>query len=134
MKHFNFLPLTICLLLITIVVSGCGDDNPVNSFEPEVSNATDLFTFRANNAYLVTETLTYTWNCTGDQASIEHLTGRSGGSATLAIFDSDNNPIYSDDLKTSGIEYTQAGNAGTWRIVVDLKEFSGTVYFKLMKM
>ncbi len=134
MRIIQRLLLTISLLLVGWIMSECGDDNPVNSFVPEISNKTDTLTFRANNAYVVTQTLTYSWNNTGDRASIEHLTGRSGGTATLVIFDADGNQIYSDDLKASGTEATQLGNAGTWRVVVDFKEFSGSAYFKLQKL
>ena len=134
MRFFHQFLFTASLFLIVAIMGGCGDDNPVNSFSPEISNITDTFIFRANNVYIVTETLTYSWNNTGDQATIEHLTGRSGGTATLVIFDADGTQVYSDELKSSVTEFTQQGNAGTWQVVVDLKEFSGSVYFKLQKL
>ena len=134
MRIFHQILFATSLFLIVAIMSGCGDDNPVNSFSPEISNTTDTFTFRANNAYVVTETLTYSWNNTGDHATIEHLTGRSGGTATLVIFDADGTQVYSDELKSSVTEATQLGNAGTWRVVVQFVEFSGSAYFKLQKL
>ncbi len=135
MKILQNILLAACMFLIIATMNGCGDDNPVNSFIPDVSNTEDIFTFRVNNAYIVTETLTYSWNNTGDQASIYHSSARSGGTATLVIFDSDGTQVYSDDLKVSGVtEATQVGNPGTWRVVVDFKEYSGSAYFKLEKL
>ncbi|UCE24637.1 MAG: hypothetical protein JSU74_00880 [Candidatus Zixiibacteriota bacterium] len=133
MRFVRFLPLICCLCLI-FLPSGCGDSNPVNSFEPEIVNNPDDFIFRVRNAYLVTTRLTYNWTNSGQRATIEHLSGRTGGTGALTILDADGNTVYYSELKSSGTDGTSPGNAGRWTIVLQLNEYSGTIYFRVRKL
>lgn len=129
-KLFGLAPLFIALIVLT----GCGDSNPTNSFEPSVLNTTDEFTFRASNVYVVTTRLTYSWTNTGATASIEHVSGRSGGTGTLIVLDADGTQVYQSEFKSSGTDVTIAGNPGEWSVIVDLDEYSGSIYFRMLKV
>ncbi|UCG61492.1 MAG: hypothetical protein JSV52_14430 [Candidatus Zixiibacteriota bacterium] len=127
--------LAIALILVTsATVAGCGEDNPLNSFDPQVTNSEDLFTFRASNVYLVTTRLTYDWNCTGQTASIEHSSGRSNGTGVIYLFDANGTQVYQSELKSTGTEYSQAGTPGSWKVVLDFSEYSGAVYCRVRKL
>jgi len=133
-RKFKQILLFASLLLVIAAMIGCGDENPVNSFNPTVTNVEDTFTFHANNAYVVTETYRYSWNNTGQQASIEQVIARSGGTVTLVIEDADGNQVYSEALAGTENDATDVGNPGPWRVVVDFKEFSGSVFFRLLAL
>lgn len=126
--------LTLASTLVAIwMVSGCGESNPTNSFDPTVSNVTDDFIFRANNVYVVTTRLTYNWTNTGQTASVEHLSGTSGGTGTLSILDADGKPVYNNTLESSLTNSTTAGNPGVWSVILELNNYSGNIYFHLRK-
>ncbi len=130
-RRFCFVAL---FVMITLASLGCGESNPANSFEPRVTNTEDDFVFQASNIYLVTTRLDYDWFCSGQTASVEHSSGRSNGSGTLFILDADGNQIYQSAFKSSITEITLAGTPGDWKVVVDLTEYSGSIYFRLRKL
>lgn len=134
MKALIHAPVAALGLLLAVLVVGCTESNPTNSFEPAVTNTTDSFSLRASNAYLVTSTLRYTWTNTGEQATIYHSTSRTAGAATLVIVDANSTQVYSGDLRATGSEVTLVGAAGDWGIVVVLEGFSGNCGFNAQKL
>ncbi len=121
-------------VLIAIAVTGCGESNPTNSFQPIVDNEPDVFTFRASNVYVVTSRLTYNWSNSGERASIYHATARTSGSATLILLDAQGTQVYQSLLRSGVTEVANAGVPGTWTVVVLLEEFTGTVNFQVSKL
>ena len=136
MKTLRQLAMLVLIFVVFFLTAGCGDSNPTNSFEPSVSNTTDDFIFRASNVYMVTTRLTYNWTNTGHIASIEHRSSRSGGTGNLVILDSEGEQVYQSQLKLSdpdAHDITIAGNPGEWSVVVNLNEYSGSIYFRIRK-
>lgn len=130
----KIVPHTAKVLVLLILVAGCGDSNPAGSFEPRITNETDSFSFWANNVYLVTERLNYSWANTGTSASVYHASARSNGTGTLILLDAEGRQVYQSDLKSNATEVAEAGVPGTWTVVLDLRQFSGTINFRVTKL
>lgn len=121
-------------VLAILTLSGCGDSNPTNSFEPRVTNEVDSFSFWATNVYVVTTRLTYSWTNTGASASIYHASARSRGTGTLMLLDANGGQVYQSNLQSNVTEAAAAGVPGSWTIVLVLEEFSGTINFRVSKL
>jgi len=119
---------------VFVIISGCGNDNPVSAFEPEIINDADAFQFQVTNASDVSTTLSYTWNNPTSQATIDHSTALTSGTATVTIFDADSNQVYSSALLSSGNEASATGTAGDWTVTVVFIDFDGTVNFRVEKI
>jgi hypothetical protein len=124
------------VLLLAFVAAGCSNDetNPISAFQPEVVNNTDAFQFQITGASNVTTNLTYQWENTGTQASIDHSTAMTDGSAVLTIFDADTVQVYTNGLVASGTHQTAVGTAGTWTIQISFVNFDGTANFRAEKL
>jgi len=135
MKQFASRVLLLSSLLLVLLMAGCSNkSNPIAAFQPEVVNNTDAFQFQITEATNVTTTLNYTWSNTGAQATIDHSTALTGGTATLILLDPDDNQVYSSGLLASGNEPTTTGTAGNWTVRIILSNFSGTANFRAEKL
>lgn len=113
MKFYLTLISILCLLLVMV---GCGSDtptNPLGPFQPEVINNADAFQFQITDANNVVAAVSYEWANTGTQATINHSTAMTDGSATVVILDADSTRVYSSGLLSSANESSLAGTAGT---------------------
>jgi hypothetical protein len=119
--------------LILALVAGCGNDNnnTLAPFQPEVINDADAFQFQVTDAASVTTVVSYTWQNSGTQATVNHSSTISSGSATVTILDAQQTEVYTGGLVASANETTQAGEAGAWTIQVVLMECSGTLNFRV---
>lgn len=123
------------LLTAALMLAGCTDsNNPVSAFEPEIINNADAFQFQITDASNVTTTLNYEWINSLTQATIDHSTAITKGTATVEIFDADSTQVYTSPLLASGVEETLAGTSGAWFIKVTFADFSGTVNFRIEKL
>jgi hypothetical protein len=120
------------------VILGVGlvacSSNPLEPFQPEISNATDNFQLQATAVVGVTSTQTYSWNNTGTRATINHSTTTSAGTAQLAIRDGTGTVVYTKVLVPSLNEATAQGTPGTWTIVLTMTTYSGTLNFRAQKL
>lgn len=123
-------------LLAVLFLAGCGSDttDPLAQFEPEISNAADNFQLQASNVENVGSTLDYTWENTGSQASVDHSTTLTDGSARVIVKDADGTVVYSADLLPSKNEQTSVGSSGIWTISLVLTNYSGTLNFRVQKI
>jgi hypothetical protein len=119
-------------LLGLLVGGGCSD--PLESFEPEITNATDNFQLQATGVSAVTSTFVYSWVNTGTRATINHSTTTTAGSAQLTIRDAGGSTVYDKGLAPSLNEPTSSGTAGTWTIELRLTSYSGTLNFRAQKL
>lgn len=126
--------LVCAVLFVMTAMLGCGNSNPVSSFEPNVTNETDSFSLWASNVYLVSTRLTYSWSNTGASASIYHASARSRGAGTLILLDASGNQVYQSELKSNVTEASASGVPGSWTVVLVLNEFSGTINFRVQKL
>jgi hypothetical protein len=122
--------------LVVLTVAGCSDDddailNP--EFEPIVTNHVDNFEFQVNGADRVTQTLSYPWRNTGNQAVIDQSATLTAGSVTVSLRDSTGALLYSKDLTEAGTFDSEVGLAGGWAIRLDMSGVSGRFNFRVQK-
>lgn len=122
--------------LMAILAAGliACSSNPLEPFQPEISNAPDNFQLQATAVAGVTSTQTYSWNNTGTRATINHSTTTSAGRAQLTIRDGSGSVVYTKVLAPSLNEPTATGTPGTWTIVLTLTSYSGTLNFRTQKL
>src|SRR5690348_10404371 len=88
------------LLAAMNLMLACNSD-PLDPFEPEVTNVTDNFQLQATGVVNVTTTKSYTWENTGPQATVNHSTTTTAGSAQLTIKDANGTVVYDTALEPS---------------------------------
>ena len=116
--------------LVALVAFGCESVNligPENQLE--VGTAADNFQFQVSGLDNVTENLSYDWENTGTQATIDISQSLTQGSAIVTITDADGTVVHQEDLRQDNDTDTAVGTAGTWRIDVQFDGSSGTVNF-----
>jgi hypothetical protein len=134
MKHI-FIKFTILALAVICapVMYQCSDDDPLAPFQPEITNATDNFQLQATGVKNRTATLPYNWANTGTQATVNHSTTTTNGTARLIIKDDGGVTVYDKVLVPSLNDTTLTGSAGTWEIRLVLSKYSGTLNFRVQK-
>jgi len=120
------------LFLVAVMMVGCSDNTtaPLAAFQPEIVNNSDDFQFQATDLTGVNAQLTYDWSNSGTQASIDHSSAITGGSASVMLYDHNDSLVYSSGLVASLNEASSVGTPGTWRMVVTLTNCSGTLNFR----
>ena len=108
--------------------------NGLQYFQPEVINNADAFQFQITDGVNVTAVVSYPWTNTGTQATINHSTATTGGSATVTLFDADSIQVYTSGLVASATDQSSAGTTGTWYVQVVLTNFDGTANFRVEKL
>jgi hypothetical protein len=120
------------------VILGAGltacSSNPLEPFQPEISNATDNFQLQATAVVGVTSTRTYSWSNTGTRATINHSTTTTAGTARVTIRDGAGTEVYTKALVPSLNEATATGTTGTWTITLTMTAYSGTLNFRVQKL
>jgi hypothetical protein len=117
---------------MVLLLGACDGTNVIGpENQPEINNNTDNFQWQVTALDNVSQTLTYPWETTGANASVNQSSSMSGGSATLLITDADGTQVYSGSLADNGTFPTATGTAGTWTIEVTLSGVSGTLNFRV---
>lgn len=124
-------PLPIALVLL-VALGACSDD-PLAPFQPEVNNAPDTFQLQATGVSNRTASLSYSWTNSGAQATVNHSTTTTAGSARVIIKDGAGVIVYNKLLAPSLNEDTAAGTSGTWTVQLVLDDYSGTLNFRVQK-
>lgn len=119
-------------LTMLLGLSACSDD-PLAPFQPEISNVADNFQLQATGVTRRTATLDYAWSNSGTQATVNHSTTTTNGSARLVIRDSANAVVYDNALVPSLNEPTLTGASGSWKIQLVLADYSGSLNFRVQK-
>jgi len=122
MQKHRLSVVTVIALLAGVMTAGCGSDrpaaNPLAPFQPQIVNQTDDFAFQITNVTSLTTTVTYSWQNTGTQTSINHSSVVTSGSANLTILDADGTQVYASPLVASGTDASGVGTTGAWTIRV----------------
>lgn len=121
-------------LALVLVLAGCSDSNGIGpENQLEVTNALNNFQFQVSALDEVTETLTYSWQNQGTQATIDVSQAVTGGTALLTITDANGTVVYQEDI-ADGVDGTSSvGVAGTWTIRVALDRVTGTFNFRVQR-
>lgn len=129
-RHLSAITLPVLALLL--VATACSD-NTLAPFQPEINNVPDTFQLQATGVTSRTVTLDYTWANSGLQATVNHSTTTTAGSAQLTIRDAADAVVYNAMLEPSLNETTLTGVAGNWKIHLVLTGYSGTLNFRVQK-
>ena len=121
-------------LAVVLIAAGCGNDNPLAPFEPEIVTDADAFQFQITDAKDVTVTRSYVWSNAAGSATIDHSTSLTDGSATVVILDGDGKEVYRSTLKASGLDQSDTGTAGNWTVQVVFLGFDGTANFRVEQL
>ena len=125
---------TLALGLLALALVGCSSSNtpttPLAPFEPEIINTADNFQFQATGLTRTTTTVSYPWENSATQATINHSSVVNQGTTLLSLFDADSTLVYSDSLQASASHQTAVGTAGTWTVQVTLTVVNGTLNFR----
>ncbi len=121
------------LVLLTLGACSSNPTEPLAPFEPEVSNATDNFQLQATDVTEVGAALQYTWVNTGSEATVDHSTTLTSGTARVMVRDANGVMVYDHALVPSLNETTATGQPGTWTVNLVLVDYSGTLNFRLQK-
>jgi hypothetical protein len=125
------LPLSLALV---VAVAACGDSNMIGpDNQLEVTNAADNFQLQVSALNRVSQTLEYTWQNNGTQATIDISQAITSGTAILTITDATGAVVYQDDIADDNDGQTLAGVAGSWRIRVVLGDVNGTFNFRAQR-
>lgn len=135
MPHVKASPrLLLPMLLMAASLTACSSDNSLGpDNQLEVTNATDDFQFQVSNMDRVSQTLSYLWENTGTQATIDISQAIASGSALLTIRDDFGNVVYQEDIADDNDTDTAVGDAGMWAIEVRIQSATGTFNFRLQK-
>jgi len=117
-----------------VVLSACSSSNTLAPFQPEVSNIPDSFQMQATGVKNTSYNKTYSWSNSGTQATVNHSTTKTSGTAHVTIRDASGAVVYDNALVPSLNETTAAGTSGTWKIQVVLSQYSGTLNFRVQKV
>ncbi len=123
-------------LLFALTLAACGNSssNPIGpSNQPEIANATDNFQFQASSLSATTQTLTYTWTDTGPAATLNVSGQITSGGGTLTLRDAAGKQVFSGALTSTGTFASTSGTAGSWQIVVQLTNVTGSVNFRVQR-
>ena len=121
-------------LAVAVLAAGCDSANTIGpENELEVTNATDSFQFQVTALETVTETVTYSWQNTGPQATLDISQAISGGTALLTVTDADGTIVYQEDIRDDSDGTTTMGVAGAWTIRVELSDVTGTFNFRVQR-
>ena len=124
----------ILLPFVLVTLSACSSSNTLAPFQPEVSNVPDNFQMQATGVKNTSFDKTYSWSNSGTQATVNHSTTKTAGTAHLTIRDASGTVVYDKALMPSLNETTATGTSGTWKIQVQLSRYSGSLNFRVQKI
>ena len=119
-------------LMVGLILSACSDDdilNPLDQYQFQVTNNPDDFQFMVTDLQNATVTVPYDWTNSGTRATIGHSSTIDSGTATIDVYDDLDSLVYSNDLLASSNGQSSVGVAGSWRIIVTLANFYGSLDF-----
>jgi 6-phosphogluconolactonase (cycloisomerase 2 family) len=121
---------------VSLILQSCSDSKKpttaaFENYNPEIVNNQDSFEFQITDAVNVTAVVDYTWANSGTQASIDHSSTVSSGTASISIYDANNQLVYSSEFLSTSTETSSVGTAGNWRIRVSLSSADGTMNFRV---
>ena len=134
MARISFRAAILSIAIVCVLAfNRCANDS-LAPFQPEVTNATDNFQLQATGVKRVTATKNYSWTNTGVQATINHSTTTTFGTARLIVKDNGGAVVYDRALAPSLSDTTLVGASGTWTISLVLNNYSGTLNFRVQKL
>lgn len=123
----------VVLTMAAVLAMACGSDNAVApKYQPQVVNTPNVaFSFQATGLTNVDDVVSYNWSVSSGDIIIHPSTATSSGTITLRIKDATGAIVYDGDVPPSGDIDLPAAAAGTWKVRVELVNYTGTINFAL---
>ena len=121
-------------VIVALTVFGCDSANligPANQLE--VNSVVDNFQFQVSDLSNVSQDLTYAWENTGTQATIDISQAITAGRAILTIRDAGGTIVHQEDLRNDNDTDTAVGSSGEWSIQLELIGVTGTLNFRVQR-
>ena len=93
----------------------------------------DNFQFQVSDLSDVSQDLSYAWENTGTQATIDISQAITAGRAILTIRDADGTIVHEEDLRNDNDTDTAVGISGEWSIQLELIGATGTLNFRVQR-
>ncbi|MGH7562226.1 MAG: hypothetical protein ACRENB_14535 [Gemmatimonadales bacterium] len=115
-----------------LMVLGCGETTP---FEPQLTNTTDDLLFQVSGVSPgVNGAQQVSWQNTGPLANINQSSQLTGGNGTFTVRDANGTVVYTGDLSLNGsFVSSPAGTPGTWTILIQASNLSGTASVRIQR-
>ena len=121
-------------ILVALVLAACGDSNLIGpDNQLEVNAAVDNFQFQVSSLDNVSQDLTYAWENTGTQATVDISQAITAGTALLTITDAGGTVLHQEDIADNNSVDTSVGVAGEWTIEIELAGATGTINFRVQR-
>jgi hypothetical protein len=133
MRGISMIRSGVVLAVAAVMAMACGSDNAVApKYQPQVTNTPNVaFSFQATGLQNVDDVVSYNWSASSGDIIIHPSTATSGGTITLRIKDASGAIVYDGDVPPSGDIDLPAATAGTWKVRVELVNYTGTINFAL---
>ncbi len=120
--------------LVVLLVGACDSANLIGpDNQLEVNPAADNFQFQVSNLSNVSQDLSYTWENTGTQATVDISQAITAGTALLTVTDAAGTIVHQEDIGLNNNTDTAVGVAGNWSISIALAGASGTINFRVQR-
>jgi hypothetical protein len=96
-----------------------------------VVNTPNVAFLPGDGARNVNDVVSYNWSVSSGDIIIHPSTATSGGTISLRIKDAVGDIVYEGDVPPSGDIDPPAGAAGTWKVRIELVDYTGTINFAL---
>jgi len=137
MSRYLTAPLTLracAAILVALAVAGCDSANVIGpGNQLEVNAVVDNFQFQVSNLDNVSQDVSYSWENTGTQATVDVSQAITGGTALLTITDAAGTVVHQEDIANNNDTDTAVGVAGNWTIDVELGGATGTINFRVQR-
>ena len=133
MRRSSKFRMGVVLAMGAVLAMACGSDNAVApKYQPQVVNTPNVaFSFQATGLSNVDDVVAYNWSVSSGDIIIHPSTATSSGTITLRIKDATGAIVYDGDVPPSGDIDLPAAAAGTWKVRVELVNYTGTINFAL---
>lgn len=118
---------------IFLVGTYCTKNTIHPKLDPELINEPDRFEFKITDVRSITQQLEYQWRNNGLNANIYNESVITDGEASVILNDAAGDEVFSSDLVHIGNFFSNSGEAGEWRVRVNMKNVSGTIYIRIIR-
>ena len=120
------------VLPLLILAAACQEEeNTLDPSQITYSDLPDIFSFSVTGMDNVTDHEPFLWTMTGDQATVDVISGLTGGSGFLQVRGGNGQIVLAEDLR-SGLDTVTAVNfPGLWQIDIVFEKADGDISIAL---
>jgi hypothetical protein len=115
------------LPLLVISASCQEQENTLQPSQITYSDLPDIFSFSVTGMDNVTDHEFFLWTMTGDQATVDVISGLTEGSAFLQMRGGNGQIVFADDLRAGVDTVTDVNFPGLWQIDIVFEKADGDI-------